>query len=240
MKSIDLLEHGGGNFAVRHLGMIWNAPDPREMHYQRVLITLNLEFVDLGIVGLSEWKNRAIFERWCAAWDLPSFNDARRLAYIVDHYRSALSHDLATYAGEDLGRLWRERRWIKLLDLIDHLPAHSHYSATVANDEDHARMVAEAIQARRASGEPVEDRGPSLVGWTPEVAAITRLIDATNAVRHAVIAVQVGKKAGAPPEPERRPKSALEKALKRAEFNRRKAAHEALVARVLPHKAAVK
>lgn len=243
MNSIDFLEHGGAGehpFAIMLDGYVIEMPNPREMHYQDVLMSLGVGHVHWTPGDLPDWKRAAIFERWCAAWDLPSFTDARRLAYLVDHYRAALSSDLTTHAGVDLGDLWRARRWTKLLDLIDRLPSHSWYSAAVANDEEHAEMVAKSAIEREKAGETVEDNGPSLTGWTPEVAAITRLTDAVNGVRYAVIAVQAGKKAGEPPKPERRPVTAIERAMRKAKFNARKTKHESLVARVLPHKAAVK
>lgn len=241
MKNIDLLEHGGGDFRLLIDGYLVDMPDPRKMHYQEVLLALHVGHIHWTPGDIPEWKRAEVFERWRVAWDLPNFNDARRLAYIVDHYRSALTSDLMVTSGADLGTLWRERRWTFLLDLIDHLPGHMHYSAAVANDEEHAKMVADAVTARRNAGEhPEESKGPSLIGWSPEVAAITRNTDAVNALRHAVVAVQIGKKAGDPPKPEKRPVTALEAALRRAENERRQKAHNSLVARVLPHKAAVK
>lgn len=240
MNSIDLLEHGGGDFQLRLDGYLIDMPDPRTMHYQEVLLGLSVGHVRWTPGDIPEWQRALIFERWCAAWDLPSFDNARRLAYLVDHYRSALSYDLTAHAGVDLGNLWRARRWTKLLDLIDHLPSHSHYSAAVMNDEEHAKLLAEAHAKKKKDGGQEEDRGPSLTTWTPEVAVLTQVLDAVNSVRYAVVAVQAGKKAGDPPKPARRPVTALERAMRRAEYNRRKAAHESLVARVLPQKAAVK
>lgn len=237
MKSIDLLEHGGGEFQIRHEGYVLDMPDPREMHYQEVLLSLHVGHVRWTPTDIPEYKRAAIFERWCAAWDLPPFNDARRLAYLVDHYRAALVNDLLVHAHLDLGELWRARRWQTLLDVIDRLPGHSHYSAAVANDEEYAEMIARAMAERKRAGEAPEDNGPRMTGWTPEVAALTNLLDAVNGVRYAVVATQLGKKAGDPPKPSRRPVTALEKAMRRAEYKRRQAAHESLVARVLPQKA---
>lgn len=245
MKSIDFLEHGGATghtpFAVRVNGELITLPNPRERHYQWVLMALQLGHVPGTPEGIPEWKRELVFQRWRAAWELPAFNDARRLAYLVDNYRAAISNDLATYAnGLDLGELWRARRWTRLLDVIDRLPAHSWYASCVANDEDHARMMAESVAARKSTAGAAEDRGPALTTWTPEVAVLTSVLDATRRVEYAIFAAQHGKKAGEPPKLMPRPVTALERALKRAEHDRRKAAHESLVARVLPHKAAVK
>lgn len=242
MNSIDLLEHGGASarwpFAIRHHGETLELPNPRDRHYQWVLIALGVEHVPGTPGDLPDWKRQLVFERWRAAWELPSYNDARRLAYLVDNYRAAISHDLVGL-GLDLGELWRTRRWLLLIDVIDRLPGHSWYASTAAQDEDHARMIAESL-AERQQGDAAEDRGPSLQGWTPEVAMLTNILDATRAVQYAVYAAQHGKKAGEPPKPSPRPSTALEKAMKSAELRRRKAAHESLVARVLRCPAPVK
>lgn len=240
MKNIDTLEHGGGYFHVHIDGETLDMPDPREKHYQWVLMVLRAEHVpDEYELTMPGWKADVVFERWCAAWDLPAFDDARRLAYLVDNYRASLSSDLLTFSNLDLGELWRARRWQTLLDVIDRLPSHSWYSATVAKDEEHARMIAESIAAR-GPGAAAEDSGPSLTSWTPEVAVLTDVLDAINQVRYAVVAVQAGKKAGDPPKSSPRPITALARAFKKAENDRRKSAHESLVARVLPRKAPVK
>jgi hypothetical protein len=247
MKSIDRLEHGGGHFHVRLDGRLIALPDPRQKHYQWVLTALGVGHVPgwqpertEGSRPITMEDTALVFERWCAAWDLPDFNSARRLAYLIDNYRPAISHDLATRTHYDLGVLWRERRWTLLLDIIDRLPAHSWTASSLTMDEDHAKMMAESITAQRSSGEEVKPSGPALTTWTPEVAALTNVLDAVRNVQYAVVAVNAGKKAPEPPKPSPRPITPLERALKRAEFDRRKAKHEALVARVLPHKAGVK
>lgn len=243
MKSIDSLEHGGAGPSVatiRHLGYEIPLDDPREQHYQWVLAALALRVLPSLPHDIPQWKYDLAFDRWAAAWDLPAFNDARRLAYLVDHYRGPLTHDLLVHAGLDLGEEWRARRWSRLLAVIDRLPGHSHYSAAVSNDKEHAELVAQAIEERKASGEVPEDNGPALTSWTPEVAALTAVLDAVNQVRYAVVAVQHGKKAGEPPKASKRPITALEKASRVAEHKRRQRSHETLVGRLLPRKAAVK
>ena len=240
MTDIDFLEHGGGHFHVRHHGELIPLPDPRAQHYQWVLMALHLEFVPGTPGDIPDWKRAVVFDRWRAAWELPTFPDARRLAYLVDNYRAALNNDFATRTHHDLGTLWRGRRWALMIDVIDRLPAHSWYAASVSMDEDHARMMAESLAAREDSGEKSKSDGPALTTWTPEVAAITSVLDAVRDVRYAVVAVQHGNKAGEPPKPAPRPVTPLERAMKLAAFNRKKAKHEALVARLLPKKAAVK
>lgn len=239
LNPIDFLEHGGGHFMLRRGGVLIPLPDPREKHYQWVLTALSLRYVPGTPEDIPWWMVDRVFERWCAAWDLPPFDMARRLAYLVDHYRPQIAHDLATRTHYDLGDLWRARRWTLLLDLIDRLPAHSQYASAVSMDEEHAEMLAEQLAARETDDDG--PRGPSLTGWTPEVAALTNIFDAVRQVQHTLVAVNSEKgKAPEAPKPAARPHTPLEAAIKRAQYNRRKAKHEALVARVLPPKPEVK
>jgi hypothetical protein len=237
MDSIDFLEYGGNGLTLRHQGELVPLPSPRDQNYQVVLHALYLGHVKGTPEGIPEWQRRLVFDRWCAAWDLPDFQAARRLAYLVDHYRPEIANDLQVYAHLDLGELWRARRWTLLLDVIDRLPAHSWYAATVSMDEEHAKMMADAMAAREATEGVKEPKGPSLTTWTPEVAALTSVLDAVRQVQHAIVAVNSPKgKTPEPPKPAPRPVTPLEKAMKVNEYNRRKAAHESLVARMLPHK----
>lgn len=233
MDSIDFLEAGGGDPVIIWQGEPLDLPDPREHHFQWVLMALHARHVP-GLPGMPEYKRAAAFEHWRAAWDLPPFADARRLAYNVDHYRRQISHDLLL-VGIDLGALWRARRWSTLIDAIDFLPSHSNYAAAVAMDEEHAKLMAEAIAAREAAGES-EPSGPSLTSWTPEVATLTRILDAVRHLEYTVAAVQVGKAAGQPPAPSPYPKTALQALTDSARLATRKAKHEALVARLKPKK----
>lgn len=240
MNPIDFLEHGGGHFMLRRGGVLIPLPDPRERHFQWVLQVLDLGFVPGTPDDVPQWIVPVIFDRWRAAWDLPPFSAARRLAYLVDHYSPAIAHDLATRTHYDLGDLWRARRWTLLLDIIDRLPAHSQYASAVSMDEDHARMLAEQL-AQQDEDPDAKAAGPALTTWTPEVAALTNVFDAVRSLQHTLIAVNSEKgKAPEQPKPSPRPNTPLEAALKRAEYERRKRKHESLVARVLPQRAAVK
>jgi hypothetical protein len=237
MKDIDLLEHGGGNFVVMMDGEFYPLRDPRDLHYQVVLACLQTELPP-GAPDMLDWQRVVTFHRWRAAWDLPVFRDAQRLAYLVDHYRPAVAYDLTVHCGLDLGDLWRERRWTRLLDLIDRLPSHSQYAAAASMDEEHAEMLAEALAARAAESDDDKNSGPALTGWTPEVAVMTNVLDAVRQVTHAIVAVNSEKgKTPESPKPAPRPVTPLERAMRRAEFQRKKGAHERLVARLLPHKA---
>lgn len=236
MSNINLLEAArGGPFRFRHQGETFTVADPATLHFQQVLLFLQEEHVP-GTPGMPNWMRRRLFEAWAAHYDLPDFQSANRLAYLVDHYRSALVYDLQTLAGVDLGELWRARRWRTLLDYIDHLPGHSWYNAAVAGDEEHAEMIARSLAARESEGESTP-QGPPLQTWTPEVAVSTQILDAVRSVQHAIIAVNSEKgKVPEPPKPAPRPHTPLEAAIKRAQYGKRKAAHDALAKRLLPHK----
>lgn len=237
MNDIDFLEYGGGGFAIRLRGETIPLLDPRALNYQVVLAYLSAQHAP-GTPDMLEWQRALVFDRWRAAWDLPPFREAQRLAYLLDHYRRGITYDLRVHAGVDVGHLWRERRWVHLLDLLDHLPGHSWYAASVTMDEEHAKMMAEALSEREKAGEKSEDKGPALTGWTQEVAALTNILDAVRGVTHAVVAVNSPKgKTPEPPKPAPRPVTPLERAMKAADFRRKKAKHESLVARMLPHKA---
>lgn len=236
MSNLDLTEAAhGGPFRFRVGGETYLLPDPADLPYQAVLAMLQLEHVPHP-PKMAEWQRARLFGAWAAHYDLPEFGSAQRLAYLIDHYRSALVYDLQAFSGVDLGALWRERRWRTLLDLIDHLPGHSWYSSAVSSDPEHAAMIAESLAARQDEGERV-DTGPALHTWTPEVAIMTQVLDAVRSVQHAIVAVNSEKgKVPEPPKPAPRPHTPLEAAIKRADFERRKTRHDALAKRLLPHK----
>lgn len=234
MRPVDFLEHGGGHFYVRLAGQVISLRSPVEMHYQQVLACLMVGLAPgIPLHGVSQWQSEVVFDRWRAAWDLPDFEAARRLAYLADHYSSALNSDLLPL-GVDLGQMWRARRWRTLLDVIDRLPPWSQYAASVSSDPEHAKMLAEQV-SKGAGSEKPKDR-PALTTWTPEVAVMTSILDAVRQLDYHVCGFKLGKKAGAPPEPAPRPVTPLQAAMERARYDRRQSAHEKLVARVLPHK----
>lgn len=150
----------------------------------------------------------------------------RRLAYYLDKYASELEVDfIQRYPGEDVGRLWRSRRWRRLLNLIDHLPRTSFYYAAVANDEEHVEQI---VAARE--GHPQEDSGPSLTEYDGTAERLDRIADLMQQNTAATIAA-----AGAKPpmfQPQARPTTAFEKVA-----HRRKAAkHQQLTSRLVRRK----
>ena len=235
MQQIELLEFGGGGFAVRHHGSLTVLRDPRDMHFQAVLLALRSRVAPGMPDTARSWQVDIVFDRWRAAWDLPEYENANRLAYLVDHFRSAISHDLSVYTHYDLGALWRGRRWTLLLDILDRLPPHSQFAAALAMDEEHAELLAKSLAERQESGES-DSRTPSLTTWTPEVSMLASVIDAVNGVMYAVVSAN-SEKRHQPPEPYPRPKTALQRVSSRVSYRRRETQHQALAKRMLPHKA---
>lgn len=236
MSNLDFIEAAsGGPFVVRHNGDDLVLDDPVDMPYQAILAFLQEQHAPGLSARMPEWKRSLTFNRWSAHYDLPDFQSAQRLCYLLDRYRSALVYDIAHFCpGVDIGDLWRSRRWRTALDLIDHLPGHSWYSSAVSGDEEHAAMIAESLAMRESEGEKAP-AGPALHTWTPEVALLTALRDDVRAL-HYIIPASQGDKKAKPPPPLPRPTTPLEAAVHRASFEHRKAKHEDLVKRLLPHK----
>lgn len=237
-KSIAALEAvGEGPFVVRHRGETITLPDPRRLTVDEILVALYSEVVPGFTHAAPLWKINATARRWAAHFDLPDLRSVQRLIYLLDRYRDEIEFDLQQHLDTDLVTLWRDRRWRKLLNLIDHLPRESWFSEAVSNDEEHAQMVADA-RAKAEIEEEVGTNHPPMRTWTPEVAVLTDILDAIRSNTHTLAAVNAVGKNVPSPSPAPRPTSALERAMKVAKFDRRKAAHEKLVARMLPHKAA--
>lgn len=230
MNGIEWLEANGVPFVVRVGGEEYPLPDPRELDYQLILAVL--EFEDpLSLVSnasLPEWKRRLICDRWRACWDLPEYEIAHHLVYLVDHFRAEIASDLLTIANVDLSQMWRQRRWQTLFDLISTMPQGSASSAALAMDKEHARMLAGQILDQQEG----DDNTPALVGWTPVRGQLADIYDGILSVAHTLVAVNGGDvPKGDHSYP--RPKTELERELERQKLERRKAKHSDLVARVL-------
>jgi hypothetical protein len=104
----------------------------------------------------------------------------------------------------------------------------------VADDPEHARLLLEAQERSKAQDKP-EEWAPPMATWTPEVGLLAEVVDSINQLRITLIAANL-ERGKTPPKFEAypRPKSALAKVRKLSEYERRKAAHEALVARLIP------
>lgn len=143
----------------------------------------------------------------------------------MDRYAAELEADFITeYRGLELGKLWRARKFRKLLRLIDQLPAATRFSNAVANDEEHVeRLLASGVQPSQTPS------GPSLSEWTPIVSLLTDISDQLQGLTVATLAAGgAGAKAGKV-KPRPRPSTAFETVRHRQALAR----HNALVARVI-------
>lgn len=238
MGALDSLEQAqGGPFTFILDGVRYTMPDPVALGYRAILHALR--YLGDGIIPwpMPLWKRELLLRRWTAHYDLPTYRQANRLAFLIDRYHDAIEYDLQTFAaGANLGEMWRRREWRRLLNLIDHLPRWSYYSTAVANDDDHAEALAKA-QANAPKAEEAEDPGLPQTLFTPEVGALADLVDAVNRLDFHLVAINSDKGKGPKtPKPYPRPRTALDRARKRAEAQRRLRVHQSLVERMLPHK----
>lgn len=240
MGILDLEAASGGPFVYQHEGASHSLPNPDLMTLEEIVSAIRSEGrLLVSPVRMPLWKATEVMKAWALHHGLGEPREVQRLLYVLDKHHAHIEYDLHAHAGVDMQTLWRGRRWRKLLNLIDHLPRHSYYSEAVANDPEHAKMLAKANAEREAAGEEKKKYTPPMTQWTPEVSAIADLIDSVNAMNYTLKMVNSDpkKRAPKPPDPYARPQTALEGATKRAKFERRQAKHDALVARLLPHKA---
>lgn len=235
MTPLDLLEVArGGPFIYRHRGQVRGLFSPLELGPGGIMSVLEDGFPFAMVADMPLWKSDLLLERWRAHYDLPPFRDAQRLLYLLDRYSAEIEFDLRQAVREDLGDLFRARRWRYLLNLVDRLPGHSYYSEAVANDEEHARLIAQAEAEREESKKKSH---PPLRTWTPEMAALTAIIDALNVQTYVMKALKAERgKAGSPPEALPRPETAIDRARKEATWEKRVERHQSLADRLLPHK----
>lgn len=156
---------------------------------------------------------------------------SRRLAATLERYGEAIEADLAFRLHDPgaLGRLWRERRWRLLLNLIDHLPRDSYYVEARADDEE---LAGEVLDLTDALGEAAVPKA-RLSEFDPMVERLTDLYDRMGDLIAAVVAAAGAK----PPKVQRapRPETAAERLRKARDQRQRHETHAALVAALLPN-----
>jgi hypothetical protein len=122
----------------------------------------------------------------------------------------------------DLAQLWRQRRWRKLLNIIDHLPRDSAYVEALTDDEELAeRMLARPEQPAVKSLRRMSE-------FSAEVEVLSVIADRIAEQTQVIAATKGAKPHKVKPMP--RPRTAMEKVRKR----RRETAHRSLVSRLLP------
>lgn len=109
-----------------------------------------------------------------------------------------------------------------MLNIIDHLPRHSHYYQEMSDDEDFAAQFLDLeIPASQTSRRMQE--------WTPEVELLTNLYDRMGE-QISVTMAAAGAKNPPRPRPAPRPKTAVD----RLKARRRETTHYSLKGRLLP------
>ena len=119
--------------------------------------------------------------------------------------------------------LWRQRRWRRLLNLIDHLPANSFMNQALVNDVEYARLVTAERKRLEKAGKKA-DSGPSMATWSPEMNLLAVIAD-----RLAVL-IEVQKTNPRKPVQYPRPKTAFD----RLEVEEMREIHNRLTAALVP------
>lgn len=212
--------------------------DPRTMPWQLVCECCedDLTFIKQAAGGrrMALQDIAGLRRFWVERGGLLAGDDLQRLLWMVNTFSRALEVDLQRLDGLSLRDLWQNREWRRLLNHIDHLPANTWSQSQMMDHPEHAARLAESIAARRLKGDLPEKPKPGMVGWSPEVDALTTLTDAVNSVRHAVIAVNAEKgKSPKPPEFMPRPETEVARLIGTKERTLRWRAHESLADRVL-------
>lgn len=96
----------------------------------------------------------------------------------------------------------------EVLVYIDHLPSWSAFAEATAQDDEVAAMYAE----RESDGKP---SGPRIMEWTPERSELVKVNDALATLTSIVLQAAGGK--GAPPEPQPRPETAIDRLASRVQ-----------------------
>ncbi|MEU4218123.1 hypothetical protein [Actinoplanes sp. NPDC026623] len=148
--------------------------------------------------------------------------DDQRLAGLLARYGQAIERDLLPQ-GLDLHELWQQRRWRRLLNVIDALPRNSHFVEALSDDE----QLAEHLLDRPPAG--AGRLAASMSQFSPELEMATHTYDRLGELIQAVTAAAGGKPPKIPAYP--RPRTAADRIRKR----RARAQHRNLVARLLPH-----
>ena len=109
----------------------------------------------------------------------------------------------------DLAALWKRRRWVHLLALIDQLPSNSRYYEEYLNDPEIARRVADEQERQREErDEDAPEWTPPQRTWSPEMELLATNYDQLQAIQ----ATQIGVGGGKPRKPKSypRPKSLVD------------------------------
>lgn len=102
------------------------------------------------------------------------------------------------------------------------------------NDPEYVEMVREAYLNQPRDKQKDEPKGPPLTEWSEIREGLAEVVDALSNLRETVIATSGGKPQQVKPAP--RPETAMTVMTRSARIEKRKAAHDTLVGRLLPHR----
>lgn len=188
----------GGPFRVLSGGVNLTAANPVDLAWQVVAMALEepqFFLANVINVDVSSAVLKRLMESWRVHYDLPTFDETRRLALAIERYHDALEWDLYEFCRVDLGNLWRRRKWRLLLNLIDKLPVYSLYSQMMANDDDYTKALAEQLKLEDES--PSSGR-PPLRGFTPVVSTLQLIVNELRAFRNESLQIHSGKNSTIP------------------------------------------
>lgn len=144
----------------------------------------------------------------------------------MSRYGGAIERDLARQ-GIDLAQMWQSRRWRKLLNIIEGLPSSSHFVDAIANDEERAHdlagmsMGSDNHQAYRVSEFGMSER------------ILADIADLIGQLTDVTLGVNGGR-----PPPRKpyhgRPRTAIERARARWEYDERQIKSVELLNKIFP------
>lgn len=150
---------------------------------------------------IDHWKVEQLQQAWVKHNGLVSYDQLRRLVYMLEKYYDGIEFDLRTKVGVDLGQMWRDRRWRELLNFIDQLPSDSQMNRLLSQDREYMERVLSDQRSR-------SDNAPSMADWSQTNRMLADLIDAVNALTAVTKGIAGQKKNDFRPYP--RPKTAAD------------------------------
>jgi len=156
---------------------------------------------------LPVWQMRALLRGWRVHHGL-SVSDADHLRLIgtlaKPAMRAAAERDLREIHGLDLTREWRQRRWRRLLNLLDGVRRDSYLSEAISLDEEWAEETLKREDAKKE-----EDRRPRrrLSEFSVEAELLSHVVDRVGELIQTVAATRGAKPRRVEPMP--RPESVV-------------------------------
>jgi hypothetical protein len=169
---------------------------------------------DLGDADFPWWKAEHMLRLYRQHHGLCATpQDDARLFRLLDkpEYREAIEADLHEVYRQDLGALWRARRWRTLLSMVDRLRRNTHFSEVASQDEDLARLV---LEHQDKDDRPAPSR--RMAEFTVEAELLSVVADRLAELVQVQVAKKGGRAGSVSPQP--RPKTAMARLQERREI----------------------